>query len=389
MAYKFVRAEQLPALCTEDISVDRKHDPMFNFEIFAETVKSHYAFMELNTIDWPKLYEQQKGKLQKNPTDVGLYKILEETLELLNDNHAYLEATDALYEALEALESDVEEESPEETLNEYGDFVIADMVAKHYLKEDMTEDSWLIKWGKMENNIGYIQVKAMWLYADLEIHKTLIEEKGYVDAYVDTFHQMNEGDYIKKEVAGVRKVMNRVMNDLIDSDKIIIDVRFNGGGQDAVSFEILRHFNSEKRQIVSTKLVHGTGYSPSFKIYLEPSAKAYTKPVFVLTSPQSGSAAESFAMSTMSIPNVKRIGTHTQGAISTALEKTLPNGWVFSISNEITMDNNGKFYENIGIPADYELNYPEDRQDFFRSVADNLEKDKTDVLIAIEKLGRQ
>jgi carboxyl-terminal processing protease len=53
---------------------------------------------------------------------------------------------------------------------------------------------------------------------------------------------------------------------------------------------------------------------------------------------------------------VKRIGSATSGAISTALEKKLPNGWSYAISNEIYMDNKGKCYENIGILVDYELN---------------------------------
>ena len=66
--------------------------------------------------------------------------------------------------------------------------------------------------------------------------------------------------------------------------------------------------------------------------------------------------------------------------------RRLPNGWYFSISNLVYEDNLGKCYENIGVPVDYELNYPDDRQTFFRSVANDLEKDKQNILNAIEKL---
>ena len=121
-------------------------------------------------------------------------------------------------------------------------------------------------------------------------------------------------------------------------------------------------------------------------MYIEGTKDAFTKPVYILTSPQTGSAAESFSIATMPLKNVKRIGSPTSGALSTALEKTLPNGWVFSISNEIYMDNDGKAYENIGVPVDYDLNYPKDRQDFFRSVVNDLETDKQSILEAIEKL---
>ena len=249
----------------------------------------------------------------------------------------------------------------------------------------MTKDSWLINWGKMENNIGYIQVKAMWLFADLDLPESLIEELGHVDAYVKTFHQMNEGDYVEKEVQGVRNIMEKVMIDLEDTNSIIIDIRFNGGGQDAVGFEILKYFNPEKRQIVATKLKQGDSFSALQPLYLEASSNSYTNPVFVLTSTQSGSAAEAFAIATMTIPHIHRIGSPTQGALSTVLEKKLPNGWSFSISNEIYMDNNGNSYENIGVPVDYELDYSEDRQTFFRSVADDLDRDKLNILNAIEE----
>lgn len=108
--------------------------------------------------------------------------------------------------------------------------------------------------------------------------------------------------------------------------------------------------------------------------------------MYVLISQQTGSAAEAFAIGSMAIPHIKRIGAATQGALSTALEKSLSNGWVFSISNEVYMDNDGNSYENIRVPVDYKLDYPRDRQTFFRFVADDLERDKRNILRTIEKL---
>lgn len=387
ITYKFIREEQLPELCGTVVSEEMKKDPLYNFEVFAETVKEHYAFMELNTIDWNTLYERQKGKLNENTTDVDLYKVLEETLEKLNDNHAYLEATDEVYEALEAQEPDEQNDiSNVEDLPEYGDFQIAAMVAKHHLKEEMTKDSWLVQWGKLNDTIGYIQVKSMWLYADLDIPETLIEEVGFVDAYVKTFYTMYEGDYIEKEEEGVRKIMDRVMQDLSSMESIVVDVRFNGGGQDAVSFEILRRFVSEKIQVATQKLRYGDQFSPTIPLHVNGTLEAYNKPVYILTSQQTGSAAEAFAIATMAMKNVKRIGAPTSGAMSTALEKKLPNGWYFSISNEVYMDNEGNNYENIGVPVDYKQEYPEDRQTFFRYIANNLEEDQQHILEAIKKL---
>lgn len=388
ITYRFTRLEQLPDLCANERSSEQQADVLFNFEVFAETVQEHYAFMELNQVNWDSLYDQARQRLAGNPTEVELYQTIDETLEQLNDNHAYLEADDQLYEALEALENTEEEEdeNEENPLPEYGDFQIAAMVSQHHLEEEMTKDSWLIQWGRLVDGVGYMQVKAMWLYADLDIPEALIQEVGYVDAYVETFYRLYEGDYIEQEVAGVAQIMDRIMADLADTDAMVIDLRFNGGGQDAVSFEILSRFLDQRLQVATQKLKHGDGYSPVLSLYVDGTAEAYTKPVYVLTSPQTGSAAEAFAIATMAMDRVQRIGSPTTGAMSTALEKELPNGWVFSISNEIYMDNDGNSYENKGIPVDYELGYPKDRQPFFRSVADDLTGDKQQILKAIEAL---
>ncbi len=388
ITYKFARAEQLPKICTTKVEDAKQNDPLYNFDVFAETVEKHYAFMELNNIDWKTLHSQQRSTLNKKSTDAELYLAIETFLEKLNDNHAYLEANDAVYDAVEKLTS-IEEIETEETLLEYGDFVIAKMVAEHHLQEEMTKDSWLIQWGKLNDDVGYIQIKSMWLYADLDIPKTLIDEIGYVDAYVETFYKMYEGDYIEKEKQGVQKIMNTLMTDLFNTKSIVIDVRFNGGGQDAVSFEILSRFIPEKLQIATQKLKYKNSYTDILPLYIEGVKNAYTKPVYVLTSQQTGSAAEAFAIATMPMKNVKRIGSPTSGAMSTALEKTLPNGWTFSISNEVYMDNQGYSYENKGVPVDYNLNYPKDRQTFFRNVANNLKADKQNILQAIEVLKEQ
>ncbi len=388
ITYKFIRTAALPELCGPTINTEKSKDLLYNFEVFAETVKANYAFMQLNKIDWDALYREQKAKLSTNSTPADLYLLIEETLEKLNDNHAYLEGDADVYAALEQQQADGVEEDTEavDDLPEYGDFQVADLVSEHYFKEELTKSSWLMRWGRLTDSIGYIQVKSMWLYAKLDIPQPLIEEVGYVDAYVQTFHQMYEGAYIEQEVAGAATIMDSVMQDLSGMSAIVIDVRFNGGGQDAISFEILSRFLAERQRVASQKLWYDGQFSPTLSLFIDGSPEAYTRPVYVLTSPQTGSAAEAFSIATMAIPHIRRIGSATSGAMSTALEKTLPNGWTFSISNEIYMDNQGRQYENVGVPVDFELNYPRDRQSFFRQIANNLEADKQQVLSAIKAL---
>ena len=379
--YQYTRTEEFLKLCQQ--SKTNVNKPLYNFEVFAETYKNHYAFFELNKINWDSIYKTSKDKLNSISTEVELYLVIQEMIDSLKDNHGSIEPTDEVYELSEEQNSTEKETKVQK---EYGDFEIAGLVADYYLKENLTKDSWLINWGKMKNNIGYIQIKAMFLYADLSLNDSLVKENGFVNTYMDAFNKLSYEQQISKEIAGINNIMDTIMEDLKETKYIIIDVRFNGGGQDVVALEILKRFNANRKQIASKKARHYDGFTKKTPIYLDSTKNPYTKPVYLLTSQQSASATDMMSLSSMELNQLKRIGSHTNGAISDALQKTLPNGWHFSLSNEIYTDNNDKHYENIGIPVDFELNYPKDRQTFFRSVGKDLERDKQSILNAIEKL---
>lgn len=386
ITYAFTRRDQMPAACAVPISPEKARDPVYNFEVFAQTAGEHYAFMDDNGIDWPEVYSKQRKKITRETTDAELFRVLDETLVLLKDNHAYLEAPGTDFQFAESPDEG-DSQSSATALPEYGDFQVAQLVASHHLEEDRTADSRLIQWGRLNDSIGYMQVKAMWLFAELEIPQADIDELGYVDAYIQASDKLYEGAYIEKEVAGVSAILDRALRDLADSEALVIDVRFNGGGQDAVSFEILSRFLPDSLQVATQKLKYGDNrFTEPQRLWVRGVGKPYTKPLFILTSRQTGSAAEAFAIASMAMVNARRIGTPTSGALSTALEKTLPNGWVYSISNEIYMDTGGVSYEYNGVPVDYPLEYLEDRQAFFRSVVNDLKADKELILEAIGNL---
>lgn len=381
--YYFEKIEELPTFCKQKVGEGKLSDPLYNFEVFAKTFEEHYAYFELNDINWISLYQNLKGKITSKTAEAELYLVLEEMLDSLGDNHGYVEPTDEVYGLVEKLSQGVENT---EQLKEYGDFEIARLVADHYLEENLTKDSRIVKWGKMKNNIGYIQVNAMFLHANLNLSDSLIKKNGFVETYFEELEKLSDAEQLEAEVKGIAAVMDKVMNDLWTTQFMILDVRFNGGGTDDVGLEVLSRFNPKRHQVATKKARLKNGFTKDVHIFLELAEKPYTKPLYILTSQQSASATDFMVMSSLEMRHVKRIGSHTQGAISDALEKRLPNGWYFSLSNEVYLDNQGVCYESIGIPVDYELNYPNDRQTFFRSVAEDLEEDKRNVLKAIEDI---
>lgn len=248
--YSFTRLSSLPYACNKELSDKAKSDIQFNFEVFAKTIEENFAYFELNKTNWDSLYLVQKDKLDANSTDTDLYIVLDEMLRLIKDNHGQVEPTEDVYE--KSLLINLNKESSEK-LKEYGDFEIAQIVSEKFLEKDLTTDSKLVQWGMMNEKIGYIQINAMWLYADLKLLNSLIAKDGWVATYATEMTRLNESEYIDLEVEGIRRVMDKVMNDLSQTDYIIMDVRFNGGGQDAVSLEILKRFNEKKTKIATQK----------------------------------------------------------------------------------------------------------------------------------------
>jgi C-terminal processing protease CtpA/Prc len=75
-------------------------------------------------------------------------------------------------------------------------------------------------------------------------------------------------------------------------------------------------------------------------------------PLVVLTDDFTVSAAETATMALRALPGTVQIGQPTRGVLSDRLEKVLPNGWTFSLSNEVYMDPKGKIFEGAGVPPD-------------------------------------
>ena len=103
---------------------------------------------------------------------------------------------------------------------------------------------------------------------------------------------------------------------------------------------------------------------PLIDVFMDPeafgaSALLYLdKPVIVLQSEDSVSAAETFALSMIQLPHVTMVGRSSIGSFSDTLERLTPNNWLFGLSNEYVRAPNGTVYEGIGIPVDVLLDGP-------------------------------
>ena len=170
----------------------------------------------------------------------------------------------------------------------------------------------------------------------------------------------------ENEIKGVEFIMSKVLEDLNNTNSIIIDLRFNGGGYETVSLKLLSYFINEEKHILSVKSKTKDGFTPIQKYNIKPS-QIINKTIYILTSPFSASATEIFVLGSLAYNNFKRMGSKTSGIFSEILWKQLPNGWEYSLSNEFYMDTNNKSYEGDGINVDLDTGYPIKRDEFYNS----------------------
>lgn len=180
-----------------------------------------------------------------------------------------------------------------------------------------------MRWGRLPGNVGYINLYRM---------------RGFSDDAAPAAEIRLAGEAIDRALAA-----------LGDTRALIVDVSLNGGGLDAVSAEIASRFADQRRPVFTKRWQRMQGRQPQ-PWFIEPRGKAsYRKPVYVLTSDITGSAAETFTLMMRSLPHVTHAGETTAGALSDILDKALPGGFAVTFTNEIIVAPDGSVPEVSGI----------------------------------------
>lgn len=343
--YVFYKADTLPQLCrTKQLLVDNNYKN--NFNVFWDTFNEHYAFFNERNINWQDTYNHYKPIIDTIKSDKVFYTTLKEISNKFEDSHIRLEAPKSLREKTKKKVNTKEIKQKLKT-----------KILETYIEKVNYYNSGLLVWGKLkEKNIGFIQISDMNDFANYNLSKEL-DENTFQKKYDSIMETKAPIDYFKDEIEGVNFIIPKVLKEL-NSTNIIIDLRFNNGGYGKVALKILEYFINQPKKVFSVYAKNGKGFTKKQHINLNPETNNYTKSIYVLTSTFSASATEVFCLGTLPYQHIKLIGSNTNGVFSEILWKKLPNGWEFSLSNEIYEDLNGNAYENIGIPSNHEINYP-------------------------------
>jgi len=286
-----------------------------NYDAFWTTLDERYAvFTErLPAGDWDALRDEHR------PSERGRDALLDALVALareLDDGHTTIRGTDAWvdvyphYDTLYGLELNAED---------------------RYLDGPLSwgaEDEFA--WGRA-GDVGYLSITSM-------------------DA-------LSRKDTERADVDAAVAATELALADLADTTGLIVDVRANEGGWDAVSLAIAAAFTGERSLAWSEARRNGPAhddFGPFEDVFVDAS-DAYDAPVILLTSGGTFSAAETFAMAMGGRARVTLLGEPTSGHLSDMIDGQLPNGWNFTFSGERYRAADGEFYEARGIPVDVEV----------------------------------
>jgi carboxyl-terminal processing protease len=316
--YRFERIEdaQLP----DQLSATR--DPVINFEVFWHTFEENCSLFGLTGVDWKAAYYHYRPRVNADTAGETLFDIFAGMIAPLTDGHTLIYNPDSGQSATSGPSAapmwTEDTDSFFNTISTYMDDGLLNVLANG-----------LIQYGTIGNTVGYLSIKGFEMNTDESM--TSAAQEFYIDEALEALKEM---------------------------PALIIDTRFNRGGDDQLALALASRLTN-KRRIAFSKQVRIGDYdqfNEPTPYYFEPKGNTYIdKPVALLISDATASAAEVFAMAVDQLENVILIGEQTHGHFSDMLVRSLPNGWTFTLSNERYFSWEEINYEQLGITPDIEI----------------------------------
>ncbi len=349
--YRLDRRESLVSRCLEA----PLNTPTHNFEMVWELFHEQYAFFEARNVDWRKQYERYAPLIDDAMDAERWFEALTQMLEPLHDAHVMLSHPQ---KAL-AYSGKIVPQFLSEIIEACQALSAPDACIAEQLQE------------LLESTYGYLEgvettLEGALSYATIAGHPkiayfNLLAMEGYEapdQPLVDALNLLNPNDG-----ALVDAFMRDWLKANPEVETLILDLRFNQGGEDQIGLKWASWLVNTSKAVMQKHARYGTSTTQTITLRVEAQTEAFKGKIIVLTSKATVSAAETFLLALRQYEKVRVIGEPTQGTFSDMLIRTLPNGFVVTLSNEIYSDMSGTVYEVQGIPVDVAMeNYtPQER----------------------------
>jgi hypothetical protein len=310
--YSFNKEAKLPSACTKQST-----DPVATFDALYQLFDENYGFFKERGIDW-QAAAALGDELSSKSSDEQLMGVFQEMLTPFGDGHVYIFDLEngsgflggSLGELWDIWAAEYEgNPASENPIDPRGTFTLEmqNYVLETVLKGEGKSGSYdMLHWGWLNDEVGYLDVHAM----------------GTFEAEIG----IEEADII------INDSMLEIMSELRDAEAIVVDARFNQGGYDTIGYAIASWFNNKTSVLSQKKAVFDDGWTELQDITIQGRKDAYQGPVYLLTSANTISAAETFSLAMRELSHVTLVGTRTYGSLSDAMGRLLPNGWLVSLS---------------------------------------------------------
>lgn len=322
---RLTRISALPAACTRPSSTD----PRASFDVFWQSFEENYPFFAAKGIDWHAVRDHYRPLVHENTPRSELFGIFSRMIEPLHDAHVLVQDGDRTYGVVRPGTT-----APGRELDSrVKKFVVARDLKGATGRQDFADG--LITYADLDGGLGYLRI------ADFD---------GYDP----------DDDSYAADLTELDRMLNTVLTPARTRSLrgLIIDLRVNGGGSDALGIHIAERL-TDTPYVAYSKRVRNDPADPSRHTPPEPvrvtpaRGPRYTGPVALLTGGSTISAGETFTQALIDRPGrTVRIGQPTQGVFSDILVRYLPDGMAAWLPNEEFLTRTGRTFDGAGIPPD-------------------------------------
>ncbi|MFJ3796643.1 S41 family peptidase [Streptomyces sp. NPDC090088] len=317
------RVGALPAACTRPPSADSRTA----FDVFWQTFEENYPFFAAKGVDWHAVRDRYRPLVHRDTTRAELFDLFSRMITPLHDAHVLVQDGGRHYGT-----------GRPGTVLPTGE--LNDKVKKFVVDRDLQG---------VRNRQDF--AAGLLTYADLDHHL------GYLRIATFDGYDPDDPSYTA-QLAELDRALDTVLSPARTRALrgLIIDLRVNGGGSDALGIRIAERL-TDTPYIAYSKRARNNPADPTRHTRPEPipvtpaHAPRYTGPVALLTGGSTVSAGETFTQALIDRPGrTVRIGRATQGVFSDVMTRTLPDGMAVWLPNEEYLTRTGRTFDGSGIP---------------------------------------
>ncbi|MEO0952650.1 MAG: S41 family peptidase [Pseudomonadota bacterium] len=325
---EYSRLDNLPKSCVAGGSEWQLIDV---FDHAWDLFNAHYAFFDEQGVDWSALRALYRPLAVEAGTESELFDVLAKMLGHLNDSHVNLVWKARSFNAgkprLRAKLQRAWEESD----------------------RSVSDGAFVGQWARtvQASIVDVLDSGSYGSGANGAFEWGTIGDTGYLR--INRFYGFSaEPQPRQEQLEGLRTTLSDAANELRRTDRLIVDVAHNGGGNDAAAMTAAAMFMDTRRDVFQ----YSAPYSTTKVVSLSPTRLFHQQDVLLVTSEITVSAAEAFVLMMRTLPYVEHVGGSTRGALSGLLPKPLPRDFRVTISYQSVRDAQGRLFEATGIPPE-------------------------------------